>query len=294
LGAPVGSQKEPAQTAGQPEPLTMPYFRCSDAHDVNRWDWGRPPVSTYVVCASARAGSTWLCEELAWRGLAEPLEYLNPKYVKYFAWRWECRNLAQYRVMMWRRRTSQDGRFGLKVLGMHFFDLYDDLFATLLNEPPPHDPNMRRRVFLEKVVPDPTYVWLRRRDKHRQAVSLWLADSTAVWMQYSPEDPREFGSLRYDFDAIDQRRRACETEEALWERFFEETGIKPRELSYEDLLSNPDPLLGSLAADLGGSPERQAPPSDYRNHVQSNATTEALVARYRSDLAAGRAPTSVS
>ena len=68
-------------------------------------------------------------EELGFRGLGEPLEYLNPVYVHYLSWRWRCTNLAQYRMMLWRARTAPSGVFAMKVLGMHMFSLTDDAFA---------------------------------------------------------------------------------------------------------------------------------------------------------------------
>jgi LPS sulfotransferase NodH len=260
-----------------------PHPNCLADHDLHVWDWALPPSRSYLVCSSARSGSTWLCEELSWRGLGDPLEYLNPAYVRFFAWLWGCANVAQYRLMLWRTRTTAEGFFGMKILGMHFFDLIEELFVPLVDGEPPSEPDERRRLYVEKILPGCSYVWLRRSDKVRQAVSWWVADKTEVWMQLAPVDRRALDLIEFDFDAIDLKRQMCEREDRQWARFFEQNGIEPFELVYEDLEKEPELLLASLASHLGGHPGIGRPRPERRIHVQRNAATEELVARYRAE-----------
>jgi LPS sulfotransferase NodH len=271
--------------AEQPEPPPPPHQRCLAEAELHVWNWARPPSSTYLVCSSARSGSTWLCEELSWRGLSDPLEYLNPAYVRFFAWQWGCASLAQYRLMLWRTRTTAEGRFGMKILGMHFFDLIEEFFTPLVDGELPATSDQRRRLYIETILPDCTYVWLRRRDKVRQAVSWWLADETEVWMQLAPDDRRELDHIQFDFEAIEAKRRQCEWEDERWAEFFAHNCIEPVEAVYEDLQQNPAPGLADLAARLGGDPAAVGPAPDLRNHVQRNATTEEFVIRYQSECA---------
>lgn len=279
-GITSGESNDANESDESPRP---PHLNCLADYDHYVWDWAIPPARSYLVCSSARSGSTWLCEELSWRGLGDPLEYLNPAYVKFLAWRWGCATLAQYRLMLWRTRTTAQGCFGMKILAMHFFDLIEEFFVPLVDGEPPSAPDERRRLYVEKILPACSYVWLRRRDKVRQAVSWWVADETQVWMQTAPEDRRGLDRITFDAGAIDRKRQTCEQEDQQWGRFFEYNAIEPFEIVYEDLEQEPARLLASLATHLGGHPQIERPRPEWHNHVQRNAVTEEFVARYQAE-----------
>jgi len=266
------------------DPPVAPYSRCLGMYDFDGWGWLCPPIRPYVVCASARSGSTWLCEELSWRTLAQPIEYLNPAYVEYLAWRWGCANLAQYRMMLWKYRTTADGVFGIKVLGMHFFDLHAEHFASLLDGDAPVDPELRRLAYLDAFVPGCTFVWLRRRDMLGQAVSWWLAERTGAWVQVTDDDRRDLASVEYDAAAIDYKLRSVRREDEQWARFFTRTGIEPFCVEYEELQEFPERVIGDLAVSLGGIRAPSGVVPERRNRLQRNVLTDRLVERYRLDL----------
>ena len=78
---------------------------------------------------------------------------------------------------------------------------------------------------------DRVYVWVRRRDKVRQAISLWRAVQTSTWRLEHPERQRCRLALRYSFARIEHLRRRLTADDEAWGRFFPRHGINPLELS---------------------------------------------------------------
>jgi LPS sulfotransferase NodH len=86
-------------------------------------------------------------------------------------------------------------------------------------------PNLRR------------FVWIRRRDTTRQAVSLWKALQTQQWRRDSDEDVGGQG-LRFSFAAVDHLKLRIDEHNAAWQDFFEGCGVEPMEVVYEELVED--------------------------------------------------------
>jgi trehalose 2-sulfotransferase len=80
----------------------------------------------------------------------------------------------------------------------------------------------------------PRYIWVRRRDKVRLAISLWRALQTRIWRRERPIDDDGTPQLQYSFDAIEHLRRSLSIDDEAWGRFFASSGIEPLVLSYEE------------------------------------------------------------
>jgi trehalose 2-sulfotransferase len=76
------------------------------------------------------------------------------------------------------------------------------------------------------------YIYLRRRDKLRQAISWVMAEQTGQW-SYNNENSKE---CIYDRDAITQRILDIVDQETRWNDYF--AGIPHMELFYEDFDDN--------------------------------------------------------
>ena len=130
---------------------------------------GPPPLrKSYVVASSYRCGSTYFCSEL-WRTgvLGAPAEYLNVGEGRMLRHVMESRLQASspedYFVKLLACRTSSNGVFGMKAHFHHFEPALDWC------------PSM-----LERLSPV-TYIYLSRRDKLAQAVSMAKAMQTNGW-----------------------------------------------------------------------------------------------------------------
>jgi trehalose 2-sulfotransferase len=275
--------------------------------------------ASYLVCATPRSGSTLLCEALKATGVAgrpqeyfeavpatgtrrRPRDYLEgiddphalalvagdaageqPAYSSLHGIESYADHLA--RVREW--GTTPNGVFGAKIMWRQLGDL-----AELAAE----DPGCRglsHHVLLARLFDRPRYVWVRRADTVRQAVSLWRAMQTQFWRaEVEPPAARPGGpEPRYSFAAIRHLTRLLREDDAGWERFFAEAHEPPLTLTYEQLAADLDGMVRATLDHLGVAPPDKplaAPPEMRR---QSDQLSEAWVAAYAREAASQPSPT---
>jgi LPS sulfotransferase NodH len=239
----------------------------------------RTRSNSYLICTTPRSGSTLLCELLTATDIAgRPDEYfqqlratgrpMTPRdYLAGVAadivppddhegeleehTRFDPRrfpSFAEYLTWVRQTATTPNGVFGAKIMWPYVAGLVDGL-ATV----DAYAGEMPTPERLEIAFPGLEYVWLRRMDKVRQAVSLWRAIQTWNWRRDAAarDEALEDASrphLRYSFAAIDHLRRLLVASDRAWETYFEATGIRPLELRYEDFTHD---LHGTVTRILG-------------------------------------------
>lgn len=245
------------------------------------------PLS-YLVCATPRSGSTLLCEGLKATGVAgrpeeyfeaipetgrlrAPADYLAgiddpavhallgdapppdpPPYSALAGVDGQEDHLA--RVRAW--GTTPNGVFGAKVMWGHVADP-----AALL--------------------PGARYVWVRRHDTVRQAVSLWRALQTQSWRDEGSENSAGAHAV-YSFSALRHLADMLGEHDAAWGRFFAD--VPALQLSYEEIASD---LLGALErtlAHLGIDRPRDWPPALPAMRRQADELSERWAEAYARDL----------
>jgi LPS sulfotransferase NodH len=268
------------------------------------------PRTSYLVCATPRSGSTLLCEALAATGVAgRPAEFFEAMYgtglprrpTDYFeglrelpaasfladhlpAEGGEARAAlaasATYRdYLAWvlAAGTTPNGVFGAKLMWGHV-----DHFVSYLRDLREHAGTPVPQM-LDTVFPSLRYVRVLRRDKLRQSVSLWKALQTAAWRAQGERSGGEAAERRepqFSFDAIDYLRRQITVQEVAWTTYFEENGIEPLTVVYEDFLGRYEETLGATLAYLGVPVAgRHAPELEMSR--QSDSTSDEWVERYR-------------
>ena len=135
--------------------------------------------------------------------------------------------------------TTANGVFGAKLMWNQLPDLEQHSAAL------PEFAGLTGSELLQRLFDDPRYVWMRRRDKVRQAISLWRALQTRAWRLEHPKADGEGLVLRYSFDGIEHLRRRLDADDEAWGRFFVHHAIDPLELVYETDVT-PDPA-GAVA-----------------------------------------------
>jgi LPS sulfotransferase NodH len=260
---------------------------------------------SYLVCATPRSGSTLLCETLAGTGIAghpleffealpetgvprRPLDYLAglddpealalvedapPHEAPPYS---DVRGVADYAEhieSVRRAGTTPNGVFGAKIMWAHLVDLgrrlgTDDLPALV-----------------DDLFDRPRFVWVRRRDRVRQAVSLWRAMQTQSWRA---ENESGSGEPQYSEAAIGHLVALLSAHDAAWERFFARHGGAVLELDYEDVASD---LLGTLRRTLAHI--LVAPPAGMldalpRMRRQADERSDAWAEAYASRLSSAR------
>jgi trehalose 2-sulfotransferase len=216
---------------------------------------------SYLVCATPRSGSTLLCEALSDTGVAgNPLEFFEalpetgvprrphdylaglddesayaliedapphdpPPYS-------DVRGIADYAEHLERVRrlgTTANGVFGAKLMWAHLMDLGRRLGIG--------DPVR----LVDELFDRPRFVWVRREDTVRQAVSLWRAMQTQSWRAERAPGAHE---PQFSYAALDHLVGLLTAHDAAWERFFIQAG-PVLTLTYEE-----------VAADLAGAVRR--------------------------------------
>jgi LPS sulfotransferase NodH len=234
------------------------------------------PRLSYLICATPRSGSTLLCDALDATGISghpdehfevlletgqprQPRDYFQRsndpevwallddpefqdvlgeyggRYAEHPALRdpsWRSPDFERLLKEAFRKGTTENGVLGTKIMWAYFRDFVRLARRTPgLREVRPCEvpasvlPNLRR------------HVWIHRRDTTRQAISLWKALQTQQWRQDSDEDAGGQG-LRFSFAAVDHLKLRIDEHNEAWQSYFEECGVEPLEVIYEDLVED--------------------------------------------------------
>ena len=274
------------------------------------------PVVSYLVCATPRSGSTLLCQLLDRTGVAgcpqeyfealrhsglprRPHEYFDPErhanIIERLAFREMPDGTAQEPSPLWRAETydrylewaleqgtTPNGVFGAKLMWGYLGDFADLLrgIEGMAGLPVPE--------LLARAFPNLRYVQVTRRDKVRQAVSLWKAVQTQAWRAES----RPAVEPAFSFRAINYLVRLLTAHDASWDAYFLGLGEAPLKVTYEELAEHQEPVVRRVFTHLGIDPPAgftvTAPPLK----VQADALSEEWVRRVHEHLEAldGPAP----
>lgn len=210
-----------------------------------------------MISAVPRSGSTLLIRSLEATGRAgRPAEYFNAAYEPYASWK--DLPLRRYVDFLERARSTPNGVFGFKI----FFYQYEETWAGR---------------HLEDFFPGLRFLYIRRRDHLRQAVSFARAIQTRQW----DSDMVSTATPSYDGAMIERRLQAIETEEQGWRSFFEERSIAPLEIVYEDFVTSYGKTIQRVMRhlELELSPGSQIPEPSLEK--QGDALSEKWVAQFR-------------
>jgi LPS sulfotransferase NodH/SAM-dependent methyltransferase len=229
---------------------------------------------SYIVASTDRSGSTFLCSLLWQTGvLGAPAEYWNfrsrPKAKPIGAQmmeRLEAASAADYLDKLLACRTSRNGIFSVKA---HSFD-----FEEAVRQFPE---------MLERLSPL-TYIYIERKDKVAQAVSMAKAAQTGVWVSYGKMHKTE--NLHYDKELIARCLGFLERQHRDWLRWFETNQIEPFIVAYEDLLVDHAGVVRSIVKLLGAENDKPQKVHLPKLEKQSDQTNEKWVARFRRESAA--------
>ncbi len=263
------------------------------------------PHTCYLVCATPRSGSTFLCHILTNTGIAgKPEEYFQPPIVRpedYFEtgestdvtklltmpWpdsepiepsSWEGSSYADYLQKIIEENTTPNGVFGAKLMWGHLDYFIDNLRGL---------PQYRGLVvpnLLSMAFPNLHYIWVRRREKLRQAVSLWKAIQTWTWkageaptgeLSHLVRDPH------FHYEAIEHLLQQLIAHDAAWQQYFEECNIEPLTVVYEEWTSDPQATVLDILQYLHIDITENLVAAEPDMQRQADALSEEWVQRYQ-------------
>jgi LPS sulfotransferase NodH len=233
-----------------------------------------PPAITrsYAICTTPRTGSNFLCELLQVTGVAgRPDEYFwNPPAGHE---RWSLEEHRRYVEQIRRAGTTPNGVFGVKLMWSYLSDVVTRL-AAVSGRADASPPDILTATF-----PHLRYIWLTRRDKVRQGISFYRAIATDRWRS-TDLGSRADADVPFDYQAIDALIETSINDEQAWRQFFEEHGIQPLAIVYEDLEREPETIVRQILEYLGLSAAPLAFPASWRHQRQADTITEVWVRQY--------------
>lgn len=220
-----------------------------------------PRYDSYVICTSPRSGSTLLCKLLAATRVAgRPGSHFHGTDFSKWLAAYDITpepNLSELDLLRLvfakgiERGRNQSGPFALRMQS-HSLRFFLEKLALLY----PDLPSDVARI--EAAFGKTLFVYLDRDNKIEQAVSWVKAQQTGLWhvapdgteleRLSEPKDPN------YNGTAIFEAYRQFEADKLLWEDWFQQQGIAPVALSYEELSAAPTQYLAVILGKLGLDP----------------------------------------
>ena len=234
------------------------------------------PHTSLIVCATPRTGSGLLCDALWNTGFAgRPDEYFCRSDEQEYSKVWGTATYIDYLNKVTEEGTTPNGIFGLKIMWHHLNDFRGRISRI------PQFKDIQIRNLFTTLFPNNCYVWITRRDKACQAVSLYRARLTGYYRWYGEKSQEYRRSLKFDFQEIDQIVHEIYKWERGWKRYFKVLGISPYVVVYErDLEYGYGDVVKRILGYIGVTiPDDLAPHTKYRK--QSDELTEDFVRLYR-------------
>ena len=236
------------------------------------------PVRSYIIASTPRSGSMLLCDLLLATGrMGVPAEYFKQRdMIAPMAGRLGLAlpvGMGTYVRELLRRRATANGVFGAKI---HIQQAWGVIAQ----------PNFRRYLAGSR------FVWLRRRDVMAQAVSMAIAMRTNLWFRPrgSADTPRPAAAAKggpgsVDIGALFDALGMIRAENDFWQRFFQINGIRPLEVTYEDVLADPGPPVAAICrlmdVDPGPAPRLDQSRFEAQSGGDGSAWREGLVRMLR-------------
>lgn len=216
---------------------------------------------SYIICTAPRSGSTLLCRLLAATGRSgNPGSYFHTPSLDGWLGDYDLNreafasDLDAAAAVFVAARA--DGEAGTGVFGLR---MQRPSFAFFMEQASALFPNAATDAGrIAAAFGDTRYVYLSRRDKLAQAISMVKAEQTGLW--HKTADGAELERLSppkppvYDAQRIREKRDELAAVDAEWPIWFAQEGIEPLSLAYEDLSADPQGTLAQVLAALGLDP----------------------------------------
>jgi LPS sulfotransferase NodH len=228
----------------------------------------KSPKISYAIITTPRSGSTFLCEALKATQVAgfpdEHLRDTTEELVKNC--HFDC--LRYLRILMTHEVTN-NGVFGTKFIS-HFL-LGHEKF----------EPNFHKifDTYISK------FIFLVRRDKLAQAVSIFIAKNTQIWHSFQIDKPEEYEKKLSQIDVEDADLEKIHTssksmliQEQQMEKLLNKYSIDPLVIEYEDFIKDTRGNIKNVLEYLGVKDEY---PSIDTNQFKTKKLSSELSDRIR-------------
>ncbi len=233
------------------------------------------PELSYVICTMPRSGSHLLTEALQLTGVAgKPDEYffcdVNGRFQNEAGAAAAIhgkKTVAEFGQLALDLGTTPNGVFGVVLMGS-YLEQVNRNFQTL-----PYLQGLPFHELLTRLIGNPRYIWLTRRDKLAQAISMLKASQTDVWGIPENGHIKPKQEPVFDYRSIEFFVRYFEEAEGKWEAYFRENHITSHMVVYEDFVENYENTVLDILAYLGIAPPKNWQPTNSTWQKQADATS---------------------
>jgi len=168
---------------------------------------------------------------------------------------------------------TDNGVFGVKMMWHYLDGLLPQLASTCSLQ------GAQPAEILAAAFPNLRYLWLRRGDKVRQAISLYRALETRIWRS-TDGGKGEDREPTFNLVAIDQLVQLTLAEDHAWQAYFQQYSLQPWVVTYEDLAASSEDVIVAILDHLGLPHQARPLRSRWRHQKQADKLTEEWVRRY--------------
>jgi LPS sulfotransferase NodH len=179
-----------------------------------------------------------------------------------------------YLDLVRRSGTSPNGVFGCKVMWNYFHEIRHKLSGL------PEYAALPVHAALQDLFPNLHYIWILRRDKVRQAVSWARAAQTGIYAVTQGDAPLEAGPPQFDPAFIGNLHRLVQEGEKGWQAYFDESGVQPYVVYYEDLVQAYEATARNILTWMGIPLPENLRFAERRLQRQSDGLNEEWVQKY--------------
>jgi LPS sulfotransferase NodH len=236
----------------------------------------RRQARSYIIAATPRTGSWLLCDCLRQTGVAgHPAEYGirsdEATWRKFYGFS----SHRDYFDRLIPLHTTPNGVSGLKLMWWQLTGLADDARDYLNAGPALMDA-------ITELVWPVSFIWMRRRDRLRQAISLVRAMQTQRWSSQAASVERAEPS--YDVESIASALGQIDQQEILWEALLSSQPANTLTVFYEDFSNDVAGGLKRILEFLGIEFDLEANPVRPRLQKQADSSSQTWVRRALADL----------
>lgn len=237
------------------------------------------PEKSLIICTLPRSGSYMLCDGLTQtEAIGYTAEYFSIAHRTYYDRLIGAQRAADYNIVfdyILRMGTTSNGVFSAKILYHQLATLKENFSRSNSYM------DLRPMQIIDRLVANPHYIYLVRRDKLRQAISYHRAIHTGIWWEFNESKTKDAPGLVYDHAALVFWIKVMTAWEAAWVRELAQLGRPLLTLDYNEIVADYGGAMARVHDLLGLRIDPKVLEIRPLLKKQSDASTDEWVERFK-------------
>jgi|GEM_PF-6466250 len=231
-------------------------------------------MKSIFICTSPRSGSYHLADLLHQSSLPFAEEIFIPFHENALSQNYKLEGISD-KVEFYKKLVEKHSEEGVFIAKLMPDQLKRVLKNVELCQDGPPDMDTFSSIF-----PNPKFIHLRRSDLLAQAISLTKARQTGQWIKTSDSDERYSIQPYYSYIEIAYSKNRLGRMHQFWDGWFDEMGIQPLRMFYENLVDDPAAELAALFEFIGETHRPRSFPEDPRFKKTTSSVNRSWYKQY--------------